>query len=79
MKKILAVLTLIITLISCESYDATRDAWVVSSVRRHTITSNKCTYSLKNYHPNKNYTLTTDIYDIVGKYEVGDTLILVKK
>ena len=78
MKKILLLLISILCFTGCVTYNATKDAWIVTNVSINSISSHECRYTLKDYSGGT-YNTETYIIDEVGKFAVGDTLILVKK
>lgn len=78
MKKILLLLISILCLTGCVRYNATKDTWIVTDVSICSMPSYECVYTLKDYSDNT-YESTTYFIDKVGKFAVGDTLILVKK
>lgn len=91
MKKILTILVTGLLFMSCQGemkYKGNYDNLVVVSVKQIEVSkySNQtykqepiCKYKVKNYDSAGCYSMTWTFVDKMGKFEVGDTLKIVKK
>ena len=91
MKKILTILVAGLLFMSCQGerkYKGNYENLVVVSVKSISLPPTPkqeykkepiCKYTVKNYGPDNTYTTSWTFVDKMGKFEVGDTIKLVKK
>lgn len=79
MKKIILFLSLI-AFVSCKNLDLKNEILIVKEIHVSSIRNNRCTYTVGHYTKGE-YTSTGryDLIDEIGKFEIGDTLIIIKK
>lgn len=79
MKKIILFLSLII-FVSCKNLDLKNEILIVKDIHVSSIRNNRCTYTVGHYTKGE-YTFKWcyDLVDEIGKFEIGDTLIIIKK
>ena len=81
MKKILFVFCLVISFIftSCENITVTRGDYMIVRQIRYPRNDNTVEYIVKGYTKSGEYIEQVIIRDKANKYQINDTLILVKK
>ena len=91
MKKILTILVTGLLFMSCQGemyYKGNYESLIVVSVKFIDVPSTTtleykkepiCKYKVRNYDPAGGYTTSWTFVDKMGKFEVGDTLKIVKK
>lgn len=81
MKKILFIFCLVISFIftSCENINVTRGDYMIVTQIRYPRNDNTVEYIINGYTESNEYLKQIIIRDKANKYQINDTLILVKK